>query len=100
MNFNEAGLAILGFVFPVSCLVRLYFYVPQIRAVKRSIDAMAISVPTWVVWSVHNTLSALYAGFITGDMKLTAFFTISAACTTWVALEARKKQMLVAKVTE
>lgn len=100
MSLNEIGLVVLGFIFPISCLVRLYFYVPQIRAVKRSTDATAINVPTWIVWSVHNTLSALYAGFITGDLKLTGFFAISAACTTWIAQEARKKQMITAKVVE
>lgn len=97
MNFAEVFTGVLGFCYSISSVVRIWFYVPQIRAVKRSVDAAAIHTPTWMVWSVHNVFSALYGAFIGHDIKVAGFFAVSSICTIWVALTARKKQIMIQK---
>lgn len=100
MNFNESAVSALVVAYSVSSLVRLYFYLPQIRSVLRSSDAAAINVPTWVVWSCHNLLSALYGWYVTNDMQFALFFLTSAGCTTLIATVAAKKQHAVSLNTE
>lgn len=90
----------LAIAYSASSLIRLYFYVPQIRSVWISSDAAAINVPTWVVWSCHNVLSALYGWYVTHDIQFALFFLASAGCTTLIATVAAKKQRKVTLETE
>jgi uncharacterized protein with PQ loop repeat len=97
MNFPENAISVLVVAYSLSSLIRLYFYLPQIRSVLRSSDAAAINVPTWVVWSCHNLLSALYGWYVTHDMQFALFFLASAGCTTLIASVAARKQLSIPK---
>ena len=100
MNFPDNALAYLVIVYSLSSLVRLYFYVPQIRSVARSQDAAAIHVPTWAVWTCHNVISAAYGWFVTHDVQFSVFFLASAVCTSLIGTMAAKKQRLLAVPAE
>lgn len=97
MNFPENAISVLVVAYSLSSLIRLYFYLPQIRSVLRSSDAAAINVPTWVVWSCHNLLSALYGWYVTQDMQFALFFLASGCCTTLIASVAARKQLSASK---
>lgn len=92
MNFPDNAIAYLVIVYSLSSLVRLYFYVPQIRSVARSQDASSIHVPTWAVWTCHNVISAAYGWFVTHDVQFSVFFLASAVCTSLIGTMAAKKQ--------
>lgn len=92
MNFPDNPIAYLVILNSLSSLVRLYFYVPQIRSVARSHDAAAIHVPTWAVWTAHNVISAAYGWFVTHDAQFSIFFLASALCTSLIGTMAAKKQ--------
>jgi uncharacterized protein with PQ loop repeat len=94
MNFSENAVSYLVIVYSLSSFVRLYFYVPQIRSVLRSNDASAIHVPTWVVWTCHNVISAAYGWFVTHDLQFSVFFLMSAVCTSSIGAIAARKQRL------
>lgn len=92
MNFPDNAIAYLVILYSLSSLVRLYFYLPQIRSVVRSNDASAIHVPTWVVWTCHNVITTIYACFVTGDVPFALFSGVSAGFTSLIAMMAAKKQ--------
>lgn len=76
----NADLTMLGLAFTVTNAVRALFYVPQLMAVARSRDgARDIALSTWWMWTLNNSLGALYAELVLRDSALALSFAASVA---------------------
>ncbi|HKO67635.1 MAG TPA: hypothetical protein VJU53_07510 [Burkholderiaceae bacterium] len=79
----------------VACnAVRLLSYVPQIIAVAReNSGAHAISLVTWLFWTLSNASTAVYCSTVINDVLLTSTMWGNAAgCLAVVSLAVMKRQ--------
>ncbi len=91
---NDLLLQLVTGVYVACNAARLLAYVPQIVAVAReNSGAHAISLVTWLFWTVSNISTAVYCATITMDALLTSMMCGNAAgCFAVASLTVMKRQ--------
>jgi predicted MFS family arabinose efflux permease len=76
---NGADLAMIFFI---ACnTIRCFAYFPQLVRVMRDRDgAAAVSCCTWLMFTLANASTAIYAGLVLRDRGMTAIFLVSTLC--------------------
>lgn len=68
---QELVLHLITASYAVCNVVRLLFYVPQLLAVVRdAAGACAISLSTWIFWSLSHAVTTVYCGSVVNDPLL------------------------------
>ena len=72
---------------------RVIAYAPQIRCLNRdNTNAAAVSLATWVLFTLANTATVTYAIFVINDLLMAGVFMLNLlGCLTIVAMIARKR---------
>jgi len=91
---NELLLEVITGIYVACNAVRLLSYVPQIVAVAREHSgAYAISLVTWLFWTLSNASTAVYCSTVIDDVLLTSTMWGNAAgCFAVASLTAMKRQ--------
>lgn len=85
----------VAWLYVITNSVRVFFYVPQIRAVLKAEDgAQALSLSTWSFWTFANLTATLYGWFVIHDSAFCAIFAGNVACSAAVTLIAARKRLV------
>ena len=84
----------IAWLYVVTNSFRIFFYVPQIRAVLKAQDgALAVSITTWSFWMFAHLTAILYGWLVIQDSAFCAIFAGNLACTAAVTLIAVRKRL-------
>ena len=72
--------SIIIIAFSATNACRLLAYLPQIAVILRQGDSSGISIATWLLFSVSNGVTAIYASFISTDTTMTLVFVANTFC--------------------
>ena len=91
---GDLALQAITAIYAVFNTVRLVSYVPQISAVAReSTGAHAISLTSWLVWTMTHAVTAVYGATVLGDPLLASMMCGNVAgCFAVVALTVSKRR--------
>ncbi|QDP21040.1 hypothetical protein [Bradyrhizobium cosmicum] len=86
---------IIFVAFAVANAFRLLAYLPQISVLLRQKDAAAVSSATWLLFTVSNGITAVYAARIVADTAMALTFASNTiCCATIVALVQYKRRKI------
>ncbi|AWM01501.1 hypothetical protein [Bradyrhizobium amphicarpaeae] len=86
---------IIFIAFAVANACRLLAYLPQISVLLRQKDAAAVSSATWLLFTVSNGITAVYAVRIVADTAMALTFASNTiCCATIVALVQYKRRKI------
>ena len=91
---NDLILQVITGIYVACNAVRLLSYVPQIVAVAReNSGAHAISLVTWLFWTLSNAVTAVYCSTVVNDLLLTGMMWGNAAgCCAVASLTVMKRK--------
>lgn len=72
--------SIIIIAFSATNACRLLAYLPQIAVILRQGDLSGISTATWLLFSVSNGVTAIYAAFVAADATMTLVFVANTFC--------------------
>lgn len=85
---------LLTWLYLLTNAARIFTYLPQIHAVRRSTDgARAISLLTWGSWALSHAAALAYALVVARDLPLAAISVINLAGTSLITTVAARRRL-------
>lgn len=91
-------MSIIDFLYSISGIVLILFYMPQIISVLRSKSgAQDVSITSYTVWTMCMVCSLLYGIYTLNDFKFSMFAGLNFACCFFIAAATGKKRIVYKK---